>query len=195
MSDSSDNEIMRPIPDGGLRESMPGWLKRPPAWRSKLSTPEERFERSLPAPDTSTIDPSTLVTVDDLPQWLKNIAARGPIAPTEPDPATEHAVEMVQAAQQRTEPVESESMIEASDVVDTPESGPDREPVVDVEEDVVSEDPEQTVSTPEGTEESQPPKAVNSETDEALSTPWLSFGVASIAIVLAGILIILWLYL
>ena len=74
MSDKSDQ--MRPIPDGGLKDAMPSWLKRPPAWRD-LPSVEERHERTLPDPDTSLIDPHSLVDVNVLPQWLQSIAARG----------------------------------------------------------------------------------------------------------------------
>ena len=98
MESNRDNQPMRPIPDGGLKESMPSWLTRPPAWR-QLPTPQERHERSLPEPDTSEIDPRTLVDVTDLPQWLQAIAERGPLPAPEPDPVREHAVQVVQQAQ------------------------------------------------------------------------------------------------
>lgn len=70
----------RAIPDGGLGEAMPEWLRRPPAWRQL----EPRAPRKpLPPPDTSVIDPATLVSVDDLPAWLRAIArAEAPPAPT-----------------------------------------------------------------------------------------------------------------
>lgn len=98
MSDSDNQEPMRPIPDGGLKDAMPAWLKRPPAWRS-LPTAEERFERTLPEPDTSEIDPASLVDVSDLPQWLQSIAAREIDPHPEPDEAVEHAVEILQTVQ------------------------------------------------------------------------------------------------
>lgn len=98
MSDNHHPETMRPIPDGGLKDAMPSWLKRPPAWRA-MPTAEERRERALPEPDTSTIDPATLLSVADLPQWLQAIAARGDVPVPEPDAIVEHAVEQVQAAQ------------------------------------------------------------------------------------------------
>lgn len=97
MSDTKQPEQMRSIPDGGLKDAMPSWLKRPPAWRD-LPTAEQRRERALPEPDTSEIDPRTLVDVSDLPQWLQAIAARGDIAAPLPDAAVDHAVEVVQAA-------------------------------------------------------------------------------------------------
>ncbi len=97
MSDAKQPEHMRPIPDGGLKDAMPSWLKRPPAWRD-LPTAGQRHERSLPEPDTSEIDPRSLVDVSDLPQWLQAIAARGEINLPEPDAAVDHAVEIVQAA-------------------------------------------------------------------------------------------------
>lgn len=84
MSDKQPTEELRPLPDGGLKDAMPAWLKRPPAWRN-MPTAEERFERTLPEPDTSEIDPSSLVDLSDLPEWLQAVAARAnePEVPTE----------------------------------------------------------------------------------------------------------------
>jgi hypothetical protein len=91
---------MRPIPDGGLQQSMPEWLRRPPAWRNlpKKEAPAGQDTESpsssestnvaaaaaaaaaapppLPDPDTSEIDPRSLVDVADLPLWLQDIASR-----------------------------------------------------------------------------------------------------------------------
>lgn len=97
MSDEQQPDHMRPIPDGGLKDAMPAWLTRPPAWRAMPSA-EERHQRTLPEPDTSTIDPHTLLDVGDLPQWLQAIAARGEIRLPEPDASVDHAVEQVMAA-------------------------------------------------------------------------------------------------
>lgn len=85
------DEEMRPLPDGGLSSSMPDWLRRPPAWRDLPHKNDPPDEGSLPEPDTSVIDPRKLVTVDDLPQWLRDIAAREP----EPVPGSEVAEEPV----------------------------------------------------------------------------------------------------
>jgi hypothetical protein len=68
-------EEMRPLPNGGLEGGMPEWLRRPPAWRN-LSREGPWEGPSLPEPDTSVIDPRTLVDVADLPHWLQEIAAR-----------------------------------------------------------------------------------------------------------------------
>lgn len=95
--DQQQPEEMRPIPDGGLKDAMPSWLKRPPAWRSMPSA-EERHERTLPEPDTSEIDPRTLVDVSDLPQWLQSIASREEVSAPEPDQFLGHALEQIQAA-------------------------------------------------------------------------------------------------
>ena len=71
------------MPDGGLTEGLPDWLRRPPAWRNlprrEAGTDPEITdgEPALPDPDTSVIDPRTLVDVADLPEWLQQIAARG----------------------------------------------------------------------------------------------------------------------
>lgn len=75
---AESREEMRPLPDGGLGANMPAWLRKPPAWRN-LPRPEgdrDPASKELPEPDTSVIDPRTLVDVDDLPTWLQEIAAR-----------------------------------------------------------------------------------------------------------------------
>ena len=87
------DEEMRPLPDGGLTEGLPDWLRRPPAWRN-LSRKERgegagEAEQSLPEPDTSLIDPRTLVDVADLPAWLQQIATRGE-KPALVAPETDH---------------------------------------------------------------------------------------------------------
>jgi hypothetical protein len=53
---------------------MPEWLQQPPAWKRPASAEEE--PRSLPPPDTSPIDPRTMLALEDLPEWLQAIAAR-----------------------------------------------------------------------------------------------------------------------
>ena len=63
---------MLPIPDGGLGSGMPEWLRRPPAWRNAGTTPSP--PRKIPPPDTSPIDPRTILTIGDLPTWLQGIA-------------------------------------------------------------------------------------------------------------------------
>lgn len=110
------------IPDGGLGEAMPEWLRRPPAWRgmpaldsppaadepseaaradansdTRPPAPEiesdvaiipddegasisadqtNRAPRVVPSPDTSSIDPSTLIELSDLPAWLVGLGKR-----------------------------------------------------------------------------------------------------------------------
>jgi hypothetical protein len=69
-----------PLPDGGLRASMPTWLREPPgAAPSPIPPPGE-------APPVSSIeavsplgpraDPRTFLTDDDFPRWLRDLAAR-----------------------------------------------------------------------------------------------------------------------
>ncbi len=77
MPDPRDEAKMPPIPDGGLSESMPDWLRRPPAWRTLedadvVQTRPAVADR-LPEPDTSVIDPRTFLIDDDLPLWLRNM--------------------------------------------------------------------------------------------------------------------------
>ena len=71
-TNSGEPEAMLPIPDGGLGSGMPDWLRRPPAWRNAGTTPAS--PRKIPPPDTSPIDPRTILTIDDLPTWLQGIA-------------------------------------------------------------------------------------------------------------------------
>lgn len=73
----------RPIPDGGLGSAMPDWLRQTPSWKR---TPEPAPIRTIPAPDTSIIDPRRLIDVDDLPQWLQAVSARR--AETRPETPT-----------------------------------------------------------------------------------------------------------
>jgi len=65
----------RAIPDGGLGAAMPEWLQQTPSWKR---SPEPTPVRSIPAPDTSVIDPRHLIDVDDLPQWLQAVSSREP---------------------------------------------------------------------------------------------------------------------
>lgn len=77
MPDPRDEAKMPPIPDGGLSESMPDWLRRPPAWRTLKDADVVQTEPvasdRLPEPDTSIIDPRSILTEDDLPLWLRNM--------------------------------------------------------------------------------------------------------------------------
>lgn len=96
--DTGHDDTLPTLPDGGLAERMPDWLRRPPAWRtlpkteatSEVPRPEAAApRRDLPEPDTSVIDPRTLVDVTDLPEWLQEIAVREPasgtVVPTDND--------------------------------------------------------------------------------------------------------------
>jgi len=84
---TSPTDATPPIPDGGLGATMPEWLLRPPAWRGM--TVREPQRRELPPPDTSVIDPRTMLQIDDLPEWLQRIAARSADAETETVEVTE----------------------------------------------------------------------------------------------------------
>lgn len=82
-----DEDRLPPIPDGGLSESMPEWLRRPPAWRTlpDADVVQREPERSgeLPEADSSVIDPREFLVDDDLPEWLRRFgqSARGVGAP------------------------------------------------------------------------------------------------------------------
>ena len=84
---ASDEPFGRPLPTGGLAESMPDWLRRPPAWRDASAD-----RRSLPPPDTSPIDPRTLIDVGDLPPWLQRLADRTEERRPQPMVKPEHRV-------------------------------------------------------------------------------------------------------
>jgi hypothetical protein len=76
MTEIDDNERaadddLRPIPDGGLASTLPDWLKEKPAWAQRSEA------GNIPPPDTSPIDPRTLVHDEDFPEWLRAIAQRG----------------------------------------------------------------------------------------------------------------------
>ena len=77
MSDREDQSNLPPIPDGGLTDAMPEWLRRPPAWRTlpdrEVMVPEPENASDLPEPDESIIDPRTFLTDDDLPAWLRRL--------------------------------------------------------------------------------------------------------------------------
>lgn len=75
-ADQGEPDALPPIPDGGLGSGMPEWLRRPPAWRvaGTSAIPAAPPPRDIPPPDTSPIDPRTILTVDDLPAWLQGIA-------------------------------------------------------------------------------------------------------------------------
>lgn len=92
--DRDPDPDLRSLPDGGLGENMPDWLRRPPAWRD-LSTSETvqvasitssdpvgqehgpvLVERVLAPEDTSVIDPRGLIDFEDLPAWLREVGRK-----------------------------------------------------------------------------------------------------------------------
>lgn len=84
-AEQDDDPEMRPLPDGGLGENMPDWLRRPPAWRVLPATQMPAFEpdpetttppRELPPEDTSVIEPTSLIEFDDLPRWLRELGTQ-----------------------------------------------------------------------------------------------------------------------
>jgi len=89
---------MRTLPDGGLSDAMPEWLRRPPAWRELAGKDAPEAASPLPEPDTSVIDPRTFIDVSDLPPWLQAIAARdgepAPAAARDADEPTPEATPM-----------------------------------------------------------------------------------------------------
>jgi hypothetical protein len=112
MTHRNDESNLPPIPDGGLSESMPEWLRRPPAWRtlkdSEVVQTRPAETATLPEPDTSVIDPREFLTDDDLPPWLRSLGrGRGP----------------------RAIPGDDDSTVSASPTVSTVANAPDIQPL------------------------------------------------------------------
>lgn len=65
-----------PLPDGGLRASMPIWLREPPA----AATPAAAEPAALPAADALPLgpsaDPRTFLTDEDFPRWLRGLSSQ-----------------------------------------------------------------------------------------------------------------------
>ena len=66
------------IPDGGLAGSLPEWMQVKPEWTARDKGDDVPIERHrpVPEPDTSPILLADILTVDDLPDWLKAVAGR-----------------------------------------------------------------------------------------------------------------------
>lgn len=174
MAKDQQPEDLRPIPDGGLKDTMPGWLKRPPAWRNMPST-EQRHERTLPEPDTSEIDPKTLVDVSDLPQWLQTIAARGDVPVPEPDETIGYALQQLQAASARSRTDEQQDLVPESTIEES-------EKMVAPEENrlIEEQEPRNPASTPGAPGVQEPAEAES----KAMPTPMVLAVVALIAVVI-----------
>jgi hypothetical protein len=71
-----------PLPDGGLRASMPSWLREPPApiVESAPVAPLVPDVAPQPVADLAPLgpraDPRTFLSDDDFPQWLRDLAVR-----------------------------------------------------------------------------------------------------------------------
>ena len=85
-----------PLPDGGLRASMPSWLREPPVPIVTDTPPLAPVDPAVVAeqitdlsPLGPRVDPRTFLSDDDFPQWLRDLAVRCEgIAPhSAPDPA------------------------------------------------------------------------------------------------------------
>lgn len=79
--DTDAIQPLPPLPDGGLRGSMPDWLRRPPVIEgqplTELATAEQSIgaKRPAPASDASVVDVQTFLSADDLPEWIRRLAA------------------------------------------------------------------------------------------------------------------------
>lgn len=82
-----------PLPDGGLRSSMPTWLREPPPSVAE-SLPVAGVAAAKPTSDPAAreplgprADPRAFLTDDDFPQWLHDLAARREEPSLAPEPA------------------------------------------------------------------------------------------------------------
>lgn len=119
----------RTIPDGNLGSTMPDWMRQAPSWKKAPEPepePEPKYEpvRPIPAPDTSVIDPRSLIAVDDLPEWLQAVSSRPtgtrqtiPAPPDVSEPSTPDVDESVPAVV-RTEAIEISTWDREPDPVD-----------------------------------------------------------------------------
>jgi hypothetical protein len=81
---------------------MPSWLTERPRWAEPSTQKEPVVARTLPKPDTSPIELSSILDVSDLPNWLQNVARRAeqrtavaaaePVVETPPETAIEQAI-------------------------------------------------------------------------------------------------------
>ena len=72
-----------PLPDGGLRASMPSWLREPPVPIVTDTPPLAPVDPAVVAeqitdlsPLGPRVDPRTFLSDDDFPQWLRDLAVR-----------------------------------------------------------------------------------------------------------------------
>jgi hypothetical protein len=94
-----------PLPDGGLRASMPSWLQEPPVPIVRDAPPPLPVAPAVVAAQGADLaplgpraDPRTFLSDDDFPQWLRDLALRRegmarhsapdstPRPPSEPEP-------------------------------------------------------------------------------------------------------------
>jgi len=174
------------IPDGGLAEAMPDWLRRPPAWRGmpvpdvpppdpvavpaptvevEAAMPEAATKaqppRELPPPDTAPIDPSSLIDLDDLPEWLVSLGRR-----TRP-----------------SLPSDAEQAREMADAEAPPTQTPADEPDIPLPPSLRSDEPSSTVAT------RAPAPAANGGALFGMSRPLLGLALVLVVVVIVAILL------
>jgi hypothetical protein len=74
---TSETEPLPPLPDGGLAQAMPDWLRAEPP------------SPSPPAASVAVTDPTGFITEDDLPEWLRQLSPSytAPVPCVEPSPS------------------------------------------------------------------------------------------------------------
>ena len=80
---SSSDRPLPPLPDGGLAAAMPDWLRSAPDADSIAVGAAPDSDRASGAPadvgaSAATIDPTTFLTEDDLPAWIRRLAGGAP---------------------------------------------------------------------------------------------------------------------
>ncbi len=101
-SSRTDEPDSRTIPDGGLADAMPDWVRATPGWKQPA---DRATSMLLPPPDTSPIDPRTMLAADDLPVWLRDLRDATAIEPPDEEPTPQAAAESpVKTERLKTDP-------------------------------------------------------------------------------------------
>ncbi len=116
-----------PLPDGGLRASMPSWLREPPATVAADVSPRAPIDPDVSpeqAPDLAPLgpraDPRTFLSDDDFPQWLRDLAVR------RDEPARRSVASSSMGAHARTAPPAVSQTVPKPDAAPGSASEPER---------------------------------------------------------------------
>src|SRR4029453_8790845 len=73
---TAEDRPLRPIPDGGLAKAMPDWLRGGESARQ----PSTAVAESKRVADPTLTDTTSFVSENDLPEWIRQIAAKAAAA-------------------------------------------------------------------------------------------------------------------